>query len=140
MNFASILALSCSSIVKIHSFQSVNGFPFGSERSVLSGMGTAAREARNGRGEEEEVTVGNAIYRFASNKLVEVSFRLALGIEINGQEVPAAALVSFLKEHDSNFRHVYGFAVAPDLGLAVDTEHDDRWVTAFVAGRWDHVA
>jgi hypothetical protein len=122
----------------IHSLQSVGGIPFGADRSALAGLGAPLREGRNQRG-EDEVAFATAIYRFADGGLVEVSFRLPEEVDLNGQKVAAGSLVSFLKQHDSGFRERYGFAIAPNFGLAVDVEHDDHWISAFVAGRWDHI-
>ena len=85
------------------------------------------------------MTFDSAIYRFAAEKFVEVSFRGPSEIELNGQRVAGSSLVAFLKRHDPAFRERYGFAIAPTLGLAVDVEHSECWATAFVAGRWDHV-
>jgi len=85
------------------------------------------------------VVFAEAIYRFSAGKLVEVSFRVPPVISIDGQSVEARSLVAFLKHHDAGFREIHGFAIAPSLGLAVDTEHDERWVTAFTSGRWDHI-
>jgi hypothetical protein len=122
----------------IRSLKSVNDIPFGADRSALSGLGSPLRDTRNQRG-EAELAFAEGIYRFAAGKLVEVSFRLPSIIEVNEHRVAGGSLVEFLKQHDPKFREVYGFAVAPTLGLAVDVEHDDHWTTAFVAGRWDHL-
>jgi len=85
------------------------------------------------------VAFATAIFRFAAGKLVEVSFQLPAELELNGQRIVGGSLVAFLKQHDSGFRERYGFAIAPTLGLAVDLDHDDAWVSAFVAGRWDSI-
>jgi hypothetical protein len=124
--------------MKIRTFQSVGDILFGADRAGLSGLGNPVSDARNQRG-EEELTFSDAIYRFAAGKLVEVSFQLPPVIEIDGRPVTAVSLVEYLKQRDPRFRQVYGFALAPSLGLAVDIEHDDHWTTAFVAGRWDHI-
>ena len=125
-------------VMTIRSLQSVGGIPFGADRSALAALGAPLREGRNRRG-EDEVTFDNAIYRFAAGKLVEVSFQLPAEVELNGQRVAGSSLVAFLKQHDSEFRERYGFAIAPTLGLAVDVEHTDHWASAFVTGRWDHI-
>ena len=122
----------------IRSLQSVEGIPFGADRSALARLGAPLREGQNEQG-EVEVTFATIIYRFATGKLVEVSFQLPAEIEVNGQRVAGGSLIAFLKEQDSGFRERYGFAIAPALGLAVDVEHDDHWTSTFVAGRWDDI-
>jgi hypothetical protein len=122
----------------IRSLQSVGGISFGADRSALASLGAPLCEGRNQRG-EDEVTFTAAVYRFAGDKLVEVSFQLPAEVDINGQRVAGSSLVAFLKQHDSGFRERCGFAIAPTLGLAVDVEHDDHWTSAFIAGRWDHI-
>jgi hypothetical protein len=125
-------------LMTIRSLQSIGGIPFGAERSALSGLGKPLREVRKGCG-EEELWFEGSVYRFVAGKLVEVSFELRSFIEINGQRIPSASLVEFLKMNDPEFREVYGFAVAPNLGLAADLDHEDHWATAFSAGRWDDI-
>ncbi len=125
-------------IMTICSLHSVGGIPFGTDRSALAALGAPLREGRNQRG-EDELIFASAIYRFAAGKLVEVSFQLPAEVELNGQRVTRGSLVAFLKQHDLDFRELYGFAIAPTLGLAVDVEHPDHWASVFVTGRWDHI-
>lgn len=116
----------------------MEGFAFGSGRSALSSLGKPLHEGRNKRG-EEELFFDHVVYRFADGKLVEVSFEVPSIIELDGNPIEAAASIPFLKQHDSKFREVYGFGIAPSLGLAIDLEHDASWATAFAAGRWDNM-
>src|SRR5580765_7698971 len=122
----------------IRSLQSIDGIAFGASQSALSHLGAPLRSDLNRKG-EDEVVFAEVIYRFVADRLVEVSFRIPPVISIDGQAVEAGSLVAFLKQHDSEFRLAYGFAIAPRLGLAADTEHDAQWATAFVSGRWDHI-
>ena len=122
----------------IRSLQSVDGVAFGADRSALASLGVPLREGRNQRG-EDEVVFATTIYRFAAGKLVEVSFQLPAVVDLNGQLIAGASLLAFLKQHDPGFRERYGFAIAPTLGLAMDIDHDGQWISAFVAGRWDHI-
>jgi len=125
-------------VLTICSFQSVGGILFGAERSALASLGVSLCEGRNQRG-EDEVTFETAIYRFAAGKLVEVSFQLPAELDLNGHPIAGGLLLVVLKQYDPGFRERHGFAIAPTLGLAVDLAHDSHWITAFVAGRWDHI-
>ena len=125
-------------IMKIRSLHSVSNVSFGASRDALCAFGSPLRESINSLG-ESVVDFGSIIFRFADGRMVEASFPLPSVIDLDGQEVAGSALLAFLAQHDRDFREVVGFAIAHNLGLAVDLDHDDHWTTAFVAGRWDKV-
>ena len=122
----------------IRSLHSVDGIPFGASREALSALGQPQRESVSRLG-EQEVHFERIIYRFAEGAFVEASFPVAPGIDLDGQFVEGATLISYLQRHDSGFREAHGFAIAPTLGLAVDLDDSAPWGTAFAAGHWEAV-
>jgi hypothetical protein len=124
--------------MKIYALKSVGGIPFGADRSLVLSLGHPLRESRSTLG-EDQLEFPDAVYRFVDGKFVEVSFRLPEVLELDEHRVSGASLVDFLKSHDTDFRERYGFAIAPNFGVAVDLDHDDCWVSAFVAGRWSNI-
>jgi hypothetical protein len=130
-------------MMTIHSHKSVGGVPFGASRTALSEAGSPLRESVNRLG-ELELDFGQIVYRFKGDRFVEATFPLPSILELNGQRVEGCSLLAFLRLHDSGFREVHGFVVAPNLGLAVDLDDGDddnprHWTTAFSAGRWDNI-
>ena len=122
--------------MRISSLRSVDDIPFGSATTALDGRGAPVRQQVNARG-ESEYWFSEAVFRFAAEKLVEVSFKTPRQLDIDGENVASTELLAFMKGRDPEFFEAVGFGVAPQLGLAYDLEHDGSWTTAFVQGRWD---
>jgi len=124
--------------MKIASLRSFDEVPFGSPATALEGKGKPTRQQVNTRG-ETEYWFPEVVFRFAADKLVEVSFKTPEQLEINGESIASGALLGFMRDRDPEFFEAVGFGIAPRLGLAYDLEHDGSWTTAFVEGRWDSV-
>lgn len=122
--------------MRIESLRSFDGFAFGSSPGALETKGKTTQQKVNARG-ETEYWFPEVVFRFAADKLVEVSFKTPENLDINGESVSSGSLLTFMRDRDSEFFEAYGFGVAPRLGLAYDLEHDGSWSTAFVEGRWD---
>ncbi len=122
--------------MKIESLRSFEGVAFGSSATALEARGKPEEQKVNARG-ETEYRFPEIVFRFAADKLVEVSFQIPEKLEINGESVSAGELLGFMRDRDSEFFEACGFGVAPRLGLAYDLEHESAWITAFVEGRWD---
>ena len=124
--------------MKITSLRSFDGITFGSPPTAIDRRGPPPRQQVNTRG-EAEYWFPEVVFRFAAEKLVEVSFKTPEHLEIDGESIASSALLGFMKDRDSEFFEAVGFGVAPRLGLAYDLEHDGSWTTAFVEGRWDSI-
>ena len=124
--------------MKITSLRMFDGVTFGSPATALAGRGTPTRQQVNTRG-ETEYWFPEVVFRFAADRLVEVSFKTPEKLEIDGESIASSALLGFMRDRDSEFFEAVGFGIAPRLGLAYDLEHDGSWTTAFVDGRWDSV-
>jgi hypothetical protein len=124
----------------IRPHKSVGELAFGARPAALHNAGNRVRERLNRRG-ELELDFGQIVYRFEHDRFVEATFPLPTMLVIDDQQVEGGSLITFLRQHDPDFREVHGFAVAPSFGLAVDLDEDDpnHWTTAFAAGRWDDI-
>lgn len=123
--------------MNIQSLKSVDGVPFGTSPSALTSQRKPLRESINRSG-ELEVDFGDIVYRFAEEKLVEATFALPESLVINDEIVSGASLISFLSQKDPAFAERHGFAIAPNLGIAVDLDDENKhWTSVFVKGRWD---